>query len=193
MKLFSGLVAQRINKQDIVIMLSIEVELLAIFQTAKKAIYLFCLIKAFMLIFSKVFTIKCDNTQTKQLLVNKSIKLQTKLCHVNIYFHWLKWKIQCDLIYIYWISTKKIIANDLTKALLAPKYKFFIKIIGFQDQKNCLIFIKKEKTYKTHFNGTNLKNSMKHLDLDLMHLNIYKSVFTMIINQAETGYSMQKI
>lgn len=27
-------------------------------------------------------------------MVDKSIKLQIKLCHIDIYFHWLKQKIQ---------------------------------------------------------------------------------------------------
>ena len=71
-------------------MFSTEAELLAVLQMARKTIYLFCLIKALTLVFSKAFIIECDNWQMIRLLVDEVIKLQTKLRHVNIYLHWLR-------------------------------------------------------------------------------------------------------
>lgn len=35
----------------------------------------------------EVLTIKCDNAQIIRLLVEKSMKLKTKLWNVDIYFH----------------------------------------------------------------------------------------------------------
>ena len=61
MKLFSGAVAWRVIKQDTIITFSTKAKLLAILQTAKKAIYLFLLMKSPTLIFPKAPTIKCDN------------------------------------------------------------------------------------------------------------------------------------
>lgn len=90
MKLFGGAVAWRANKQDMVITLLIETEFLAILQTAKKAIYLSWLMKVLTLVLPKAFTVDCNNAQTRQLLVNKSTKLQTKLKHVDIYLYWLR-------------------------------------------------------------------------------------------------------
>ena len=90
MKLFGGAVTWRANKQDMVAILSTEAELLAISQTAKKAIYLSCLMKALTLFLPEVFTIKCNNKQTIRLLVDESTKLQTKLRHIDIHSHWLR-------------------------------------------------------------------------------------------------------
>ena len=61
MKLFSGAVAWRANKQETVTSLSTEAELLAISQTAKEAIYLSCLMQALNLIIPEAFTIECEN------------------------------------------------------------------------------------------------------------------------------------
>lgn len=75
MKLFGGAIVWRANKQDMVTMSSTEAELLAVLQTAREAIYLFCLIKALTLVLPKALMIKCDNWQTIWLLVNKIMKL----------------------------------------------------------------------------------------------------------------------
>ncbi len=64
MKLFGGAVAWRANKQDTVTTSSTEVELLAISQTAKEAIYLSRLMQAHNLVIPESLTIKCDNLQT---------------------------------------------------------------------------------------------------------------------------------
>lgn len=90
MKLFGGAVAWRANKQDTVTTSSTEAELLAISQSAKEAIYLSCLMLSLTLVLPEVLTIECDNKQTIRLLVGKSMKLQTKLRHVDIQSHWLR-------------------------------------------------------------------------------------------------------
>lgn len=41
-----------------------------------------------MLFLPKRITIKCNNHQIIQVLIDKSTKLQIKLRHINIYFHW---------------------------------------------------------------------------------------------------------
>ena len=61
MKLFGGAVAWKANKQDTVTTSSTEAELLAVSQTAKKAIYLSRLIKSLILILPEALTIEYDN------------------------------------------------------------------------------------------------------------------------------------
>ena len=135
MKLFGGAIAQRANKKDMVTTLSIEVELLAISQTAKEAIYLSHLMKALMLFLPEVFTIKCNNKETIRLLVDKSTKLQTKLRHVNIHSYWLREEVQRQLIKIRQVPTKEMMADGLTKALSIIKYEHFVGITGTEDKK----------------------------------------------------------
>lgn len=88
--LFGGAIAWRTNKQDMVTISSTKAELLIISRTAKKAIYLSCLMKALIPFLPKALTIECNNKQTIWLLVDESTKLQTKLRHVDIHAHWLK-------------------------------------------------------------------------------------------------------
>ena len=62
MKLFKGLIAWRANKQDMVIILSIKAELLALLQTIKEAIFISRLFKAIMLRLNKPLIINYNNT-----------------------------------------------------------------------------------------------------------------------------------
>lgn len=101
---------------------------------------------AFKLIISKMLLIEYDNAQTICFLINKSIKFQIKLWHVDIHSYWLKQEIQCKSIYICWVSTKEMVADDLTKALLSTqKHNFFVKMTDIKDQKKLLASIKKEE------------------------------------------------
>ena len=146
MKLFGGAVAWRANKQDTVTTSSTEAELLAISQTAKEAIYLSRLMQALNLVIPEVLTIECDNAQTIRLLVDESMKLQTKLRHVDIHSHWLRQEVQRGSIHIRWVPTKEMIADGLTKALSsAQKHDSFVRMTGIEDQKDLLASIKREE------------------------------------------------
>ena len=143
MKLFGGAVAWRANKQDTVATLSIEDELLAISLTANKAIYLSRSMQALNLVIPELLTIEFDNAQTIRLLVDKSMKLQTKLWHVDIHSHRLGQEVQRRLIHIRWVPTKEMVANSLTTALSsAQKHDSFVGITGIEDQKDLLASIK---------------------------------------------------
>ena len=145
MKLFGGEVALRANKQDTVTTSSTEAELLAISQTAKEAIYLSRLMQALNLVIPEALKIECDNAQTIRLLVDKSMKLQTKLRHVDIHSHWLRQKVQRGSIHIRWVPTKEMVADGLTKALpSAYKHDSSVKMTGIGDQKDLLASIKRE-------------------------------------------------
>ncbi len=100
MKLFGGAVASKANKQDIVTTSSSEAELLAILQTAKEAIYLFRLMQALKLVIPQAFTIGFDNSQTIRLLVDKYMKLYTKLQNVDIYSYFLRQEMQFGSIHL---------------------------------------------------------------------------------------------
>lgn len=146
MKLFGGAVAWRANKQDTVTTSSTEAELLAISQTAKEAIYLSRLMQALNLIIPEALTIECDNAQTIRLLVDESMKLQTKLRHVDIHSHWLRQEVQRGSIHIRWVPTKEMVADGLTKALSsAQKHDSFVRMTGIEDQTDLLASIKREE------------------------------------------------
>jgi hypothetical protein len=61
--------------------------------------------------------IYCDNKQTIQLLIIETLKLKTKLKHIDIYSCWLKQEVQYGSINIEWIPTDQIVADGFTKEL----------------------------------------------------------------------------
>lgn len=75
MKLFGGAIAWKTNKQDTMTIFSTKAELLMVSQTAKKAIYLFRLMKALTLVLLEALAIKVNNWQTICLLVDEAMKL----------------------------------------------------------------------------------------------------------------------
>lgn len=146
MKFFGRTVAWKANEQVTVITLSIKAELLAISQIAKEVIYFSRLMQALHFVRSKIFTIKCDNAQIIQLFIDKFMKLQTTLRHIDIQLHWLRQKVQRGLIHILWVLTKEIIANGRIKAFSsAQTYDFFMRMTGIEDKKDFLASIKGEK------------------------------------------------
>jgi hypothetical protein len=85
--LFGGLISYRANRQNTVITLTIEAELLALSQTARKYIYISRLFEALTFKLNKPLEIRCNNSQTIRLLTEESAKLKTKLRHVNVHNH----------------------------------------------------------------------------------------------------------
>ena len=145
MKLFGGPVAWRANKQDTVTTSSTEAELLAISQTAKESIYLARLMKALKSTIPETLTIECDNAQTICLLVDESIKLQTKLRHVDIHSHWLRQEVQRGSIAVRWVPTKQMIADGLTKALIHANHEDFVGMTGLENRSELLATIQMEE------------------------------------------------
>ncbi len=89
MLLFEKSITWKINKQNIIITSSTETELLALSQIIKKTIFISYFLKILILRFDKLLIIECDNKQILKLIIKNSIKLSTKLQHVNIHNYWL--------------------------------------------------------------------------------------------------------
>ncbi len=102
--------------------------------------------QALTFVIPEVLTIECDNAKSIRLLVDKSIKLQTNLRHVDIHSHWLRQEVQRGSINIRWVASKEMVADGLTKAISsAEKHDYFVRMTGIEDQKDLLASIKREK------------------------------------------------
>ena len=148
MLLFKELIAWKINKQNIITMFSTEAELLVLLQITKKAIFISWLLKALMLRLDKSLIIKYDNKQTLRLIIKDSIKLSTKLWHVNIHNHWLQQKHSEQKVLFNWIFIHDMIANELTKALSCQQHEEFLRQIRLEDISECLQQKKRMKALK---------------------------------------------
>src|SRR5262249_13680449 len=133
MLLFGGPIAWKANKQDTVTTSSTEAELLALSQTAKEAIFVSRLLKAITLRLNEPLVVECDNLQTLRLVTEESLKLVTKLRHVDIHRQWLREEHGEKRVIFKWVATKDIIADGLTKALPRQKHKEFVRQIRLND------------------------------------------------------------
>jgi hypothetical protein len=133
MILFGGLISWRANKQDTVTTSSTEAELLALSQTAREALFIGRLFHALTLELDEPMSVQCDNMQTIRLVCEESMKLQTKLRHVDIHNHWLRQEHAAGRIKIQWVETTRMVADGMTKALGKLKFKSFLTQMGLQD------------------------------------------------------------
>ncbi len=121
------------NKQDTVTTSNTEAELLVFSQTAKEAIYISRLLRTMRLRLDENLTIQCDNKQTIRLIDEDSVKLNTKLRHVDIHNHWLRQERNSGQIHTQWVPTAKMAADGLIKSLPVQKHQVFIRLMGMDD------------------------------------------------------------
>jgi len=91
------------------------------------------LFKAMTLRLNEPLTIHYNNTQTLRLLKEDSAKLNTKLQHVNIHQHWLRYEYAARRVLFKWIPTTEMIIDGFTKALLKQKFQNFVQMVRMVD------------------------------------------------------------
>ena len=74
-----------------------------------------------------------DNMQTIRLLQSELNKTPTKLLHVNVAQCWLRQEVQKGHINVAYLPTAQLVADGLTKLLLAQRHAAFIKLLGMKD------------------------------------------------------------
>ena len=114
----------------------------------KKTIFISWLLKTLMLRLNKFLIIECNNKQTLKLVTEDSMKLLTKLQHVNIHNHWLWQEHSEQRVLFNWTSTYNMIADELTKALSCQWHEEFLRQIRLEDISECLQQKKRMKTLK---------------------------------------------
>ena len=116
--LFRGLINWKATLQRSVTQLTTKAELLSLSTAAIEIIWWQRFFKAISLNLERDFTLLCNNMQTVRLLRQDTLKLDTKLRHINVYQHWLRQEVQDKKIDIQWVSTAKMPADGLIKILL---------------------------------------------------------------------------
>ena len=132
MVLFGGVVGWRANKQNTVTTSTTEAELLSLSQGAKEGQFVKRLLDELSVSLDDQ-RIHCDNRQSIRLVTEEIARLQTKLRHVDIHNHWLRQEVRDGRITVEHISTKKMIANGLTKALSKSEFNDFIRQVNLVD------------------------------------------------------------
>ena len=134
MVLFGGIIGWWANKQNTVTTSTTKAELLSLSQGMKEGQYIKHLLEKLSISLDEQhIQIHCDNHQTICLVTAEIACLQTKLWHVDIHNHWLQQEVRDRQITVEHVSTKKMIANGLTKALLRSKFCEFLEQVNLVD------------------------------------------------------------
>ena len=126
MHLFGGLIGWQVTKQAMVTTFTMEAELLALAEAAKKALFVSRLLKELSVgLEDHVIRIECDNLQTIRLVTSEISRLRTSLRHVDIHNHWLRQEVSRGSLAVSYTPSAKMLADGLTKALVSATFDAF--------------------------------------------------------------------
>jgi hypothetical protein len=132
-RLYSGPIDWRASKQKTVTTSSTEAELLSLSTAARETIWWHRFFKAIRFDTLQQYQIYCDNLQTIRILTKNTLKLVTKLRHVDIHQHWLRQEVRAGSTAIQWLATADMPADGLTKALPKQKHAAFVEQLHLVD------------------------------------------------------------
>jgi len=131
--LFGGLIDWKATLQRLVTRSTTEAELLSLSMAAVEIIWWQRFFEAIGLNLEREFTLLCNNMQTVRLLRQDTLKLDTKLRHIDVHQHWLRQEVQDKKIDVQWVPTGKMPADGLTKILPRQRYEAWIKQLNLVD------------------------------------------------------------
>ena len=122
------MVSQRVNKQETVTILTTEVELLALAQAAKEALFVSRLLTELTIKLDDYrIKIQCNNKQTIRLVTVEVVTLQTRLRYVDIHNHWLRQEVSQEKIVVKYTLSGNMLVDGLIKALTYPLHQKFVR------------------------------------------------------------------
>jgi hypothetical protein len=125
-KLFDDMIDWAVKKQFIVSIFIIEAKFFSMLHADKKFIWWIHFFQKLKFDSNQKIMIYNDNLQTIRLFISKTLKIETKLRHVNIAKCWLKQLIQNYYFLMNYLFIAKMITNELTKILSSQKHREFI-------------------------------------------------------------------
>lgn len=128
--LFGGLVQWKATRQDTVTTSTTEAELLSLEQTAKETMSLKRLFSEMRFKPGSAYNINCDNLQTIRLVIDESMRITTRLRHVDIQGMWLKQEFEKGTFEVSYLPTAQMPADGLTKALPRQRFEHFRALLN---------------------------------------------------------------
>jgi hypothetical protein len=132
-KLFDDMIDWAVKKQFIVSILSSKRNFFRCYTLTKSSFDEYIFFRNWKFDSSQKIMIYNDNLQTIRLFISESLKVETKLRHVDIAQCWLKQSIQSDYFSMNYLFIAKMITNELTKILSSQKHREFINHLRFVD------------------------------------------------------------
>ena len=134
-RFFNDMIDWKISKQKTVIINFIEAKLLTISNAIKKLLWWKKFFDFIEFKLNSEIIIQCDNIQTIRVFTHDSSQFIIKLRYVNIHKHWLRQKVQKQIIFIIWISSSTIIVDDLIKTLSSQRHIEFVKHLSLEQNR----------------------------------------------------------
>lgn len=128
--LFGGAIDWKATVQRSVTKSTTEAELLSISQAAGHLQWWNRFFAAIDFDLEEKPTLQCDNLQTVRILTKDTLKLDTKLKHVDVHQLWLRQEVEEGRIHVKWVPTAQMPADGLTKILPSQKHQNFVKQLG---------------------------------------------------------------
>jgi hypothetical protein len=104
-----------------------ETELLVLLHEVKEYIWWTHLFEKLKFDSNQNLIIYEDNLQTIRLMKSKIVRIDIKLRHIDVVQCWLREMIQNDHLHVEYLSTIKMMTDDLTKLLSSQKHKKFVR------------------------------------------------------------------
>jgi hypothetical protein len=146
-KWFDEMIDWVVKKQFIVSIFIIEAKFLSMLHVDKELIWWRQFFQKLKFDSNQKIMIYNDNLQIIRFFISKTLKIETKLRHVDIAECWLRQSIQSDYFSMNYIFIAKMITNELTKILSSQKHREFINQLKLVDVKH-LIKATKCKTFE---------------------------------------------
>jgi hypothetical protein len=123
-----GAISWNSKKQPTIALSTTEAEYMAISQCTREAIWLRQLMSDVGLEQKKATLIMCDNQGAIALMKNPIHHSRSK--HIDIQHHFIREKVEVEVIEMKYISTERMVADVLTKALAKPRHEVLRKEMG---------------------------------------------------------------
>jgi transposase InsO family protein len=123
-----GAISWNSKKQPTIALSTTEAEYMAISQCTREAIWLRQLMSDVGLEQKKATLIMCDNQGAIALMKNPIHHSRSK--HIDIQHHFIREKVEVEVIEMKYISTEHMVADVLTKALAKPRHEVLRKEMG---------------------------------------------------------------
>ncbi len=169
-KIVRALIYWRLIKQTNILLFITETKYIIISETVKNIIITHRILHELSII-SKDFIFSLLINNISAIAISESEKVIRNTRHIDIYYHHIQNLIKKKIIEIFHISTDKMTADDLIKALLSNKFKEFIELIEISKIEVSNSKTSDDKTDNNEFNDNNTSNDKNDENLVM---NYYK-------------------
>ena len=129
-KLAGGLVLYKLSKQSILTTSTTEAKYIAITHAAKEALWLRQLLTDLSYTGKDLLPIHLYGDNQPAIDLTRSDDYHARTKHFDLYWHYIRDKVQSGVIHLQHVPTSSMVADGLTKPLSTVQFRNFVKQLG---------------------------------------------------------------